>query len=72
MDKTVDNCGKNGYIIMKSDYPQDKEMWKEDEYDMAVETMKIMQKEDPKARFYIREVTDHEVYQAALRFAASM
>ena len=72
MDKNVDKSGKNGYIIMKSDYPQDIKLWIEDEYDMAVETMKIMQEVEPKARFYIREVTEQEVYQAALRFVASM
>lgn len=64
--------GDNGYVIMKKGWPNDTVVWSEDEEDDAKIVLTMLEQENPENRYYVRPVTDREVYQAVLAKSEAM
>lgn len=62
----------NGYVIMRKGWPHDVEVWEEDEEKDANTVLKMLEEDNPENRYYIRPVTDREVYQAVLAKSEAM
>lgn len=62
----------NGYVIMKKDWPNDVQVWEESEEREAREIFQMLKEDNPDNNYYIRPVTDREVYQAVLAKSAAM
>jgi len=62
----------NGYVIMRKGWPNDVKVWEEDEEKDANTVLKMLEEDNPENRYYIRPVTDREVYQAVLAKSEAM
>lgn len=56
----------NGYVIMKKGLFNDVKVWEEDNEIDAQIVLQILEIDNPENKYYIRPVTDNEVYQKLL------
>lgn len=57
----INKENENGYVVAEHEYPHDTDIWYAEDYEEAEQTIRLILKDFPNRKVYIREITDEEV-----------
>lgn len=60
LEYKINKENENGYAVAEHDYPHDTDIYYAEDYEEAEQTIRLILKDFPNRKVYIREITDEE------------